>query len=194
MKEDEVREVQAVMDAIDLHPTLREVVRADGLNDRKLTVGLKMIRDKMDLAARDEVLVYDGEKAALWVVPSLRALYRREKPSPGEMDKGPPPAYMPLFYFIEKHLFTFGDAFGDQTDGQFEEVYSNLRRRPDGKSFNALHYYVWQVAAGLLGCWPISAAEYDAIFRRLALSASHFQIGPVSRNYMTTLRLTLGEK
>jgi hypothetical protein len=39
-----------------------------------------------------------------------------------------------------------------------------------------------------VGSRPVSAAEFDAIFGRLARSARTFAMGPVSRNCSTVLR------
>lgn len=175
------------MKVVDLHPTLEQVASAEGLDRKKLSVALKMHDDEPDLSAREEVMIHDGTKDALWRVPSLRALFRGEK-HPPEMEDEPPPAYMPLFMFIETHVVTFCNGCGDKTDGEFEEAFSNLRRRPDGRSLSALHFFLWQVAAGLLGKRPVSAAEFEAIFGRLTRSARTFRIGPVSRNYISVLR------
>ena len=51
-----------------------------------------------------------------------------------------------------------------------------------------LRFFLWQVAAGLVGLRTESGAEFDAIFGRLARSARTFGIGVVSRNYITVLR------
>ena len=168
-----IQEIEESMNWVDLHPSLEQVANVKGLDRRKLTVGLKLQGDRADLSAREEIMIDDGKKAAVWNVPSLRALFRGDKPAPS-MPNEPPPAYMPLFFFIELHALTFCDGFGDKTDREFEEVYSNLRRRPDGKSLSALHFFLWQVAAGLVGLRPVSAAEFDAIFGRLAQSTRTF--------------------
>jgi hypothetical protein len=162
-------------------------VNVNGLDRTKLTVGLKMQHDRPDLSAREEVMICDGTKSVIWNVPSLRALFRGDQPAPS-IPNEPPPAYMPLFFFIEKHVLTFCDGLGDKTDHEFEEAYSNLRRRPDGRTLSDLHFFLWQVAAGLVGKRPVSAAEFDAIFGRLTRSARTFAMGPVSRNYVTVLR------
>ena len=182
-----IQEIEESLKVVDLHPSLEEVVEANGLNRTKLTVGLKLAGVRPDRSARDEVLIYDGAKGGLWKVPSMRTLFRGDKPAPA-IPNEPPPAYLPLFFFIEQHALTFCDGLGDKTDGEFEEAYSNLRRRPDGKSASDLHFFLWQVAAGLAGRRPVSAAEFDAIFERLTRSARTFRMGVVSRNYITVLR------
>src|SRR5919108_4774812 len=182
-----IQELKESMKVVDLHPSLEEVVKANGLDRTRLSVGLKLQGDRPDLSAREEVFIEDGTKGAIWKVPSLRELFRGDQPAPS-MPNEPPPAYMPLFFFIELHALTFCDRFGVETDREFEEVYSNLRRRPDGKSTGALHFFLWQVAAGLVGLRQVSAAEFDAIFGRLAQSARTFGKGVVSRNYIAVLR------
>lgn len=182
------QEAEESMGVVNLLPSLEEVVRAGGLDPKKLSVGLKLSDNhRPDVSAREQVLITDGTKGALWTVPSLRALFRGDKLAPA-MPNEPPPEYMPLFYFVERHVVTFCDAFGDKTDGEFEDVFSNLRRRPDGKSPSDLHFFLWQVAAGLVGLRSVSAAEFDAIFGRLTKSARTFRIGIVSRNYISVLR------
>ena len=182
-----IKEIEESMKLVDLHPSLEEVVAAEGLDRKKLTVGLKLQGDRPDFSVREEVPITDGTKIAIWKVPSLRALFRSDK-QPPPMPNEPAPAYMPLFLFIEQHVLTFCDGLGDKTDHEFEEAYSNLRRRPDGRTLSDLHFFLWQVAAGLVGKRPVSAAEFDAIFGRLTRSARTFAIGPVSRNYITVLR------
>ena len=69
------------------------------------------------------------------------------------------------------------------TDAEMEEIYANLRRRPDGRSLGAAHDSVWQIAALTLGSFPLSAAEFDAIFTRLTRSVRNWKTGPTTRNY-----------
>lgn len=185
----EIEEVEASMKLVVLHPSLEEVVKVNGLNPAHLNVGLAIEVDPHDVEAREQVLIADGAKNAIWKVPSLRALFRGDK-APPSMSKGPPPAYLPLFFFIEQNVLLFCDALGDKTDGEFEEAYQQLRRRPDGTPRSHLQFVLWQVAACLAGKRPVSPAEFEAIFGRLARSASTFRKGLISRNYITVLRQT----
>jgi len=82
-------------------------------------------------------------------------------------------------------------ARGNLTDQQTEEIYSMLRRRPDGRSLGVEHDFVWQVAALVLGSYEMSAAEFEALFRQLAKSARVRSQFPVSRNYAAYLRSSL---
>jgi hypothetical protein len=187
---DELDEIQEAADRVNLHPSLAPLVQEHQLQASRLTVAIRVSNQIPEMMPRNEVLLSDGEKGLVWHVDSLRALFRGDR-QPPRMQSEPPPAYMPYFYFIEQHVLTFGDAMGDKTDGEFEEAFSNLRRRPDGKPLSDLHNFLWQVAACLVGKYEFSAAEFDAVFGRLARSASTFRIGLVSRNYTGTLRLTM---
>jgi len=127
----------------------------------------------------------------VWHVASLRELFRGDNPAPSEIHRYPP-EYVPKFYFAEKHVLAFGDAGGDNTEGEFEEAFSNLRRRPDGRTVSELHFFLRQVAAGLLGLIPPSTAEFD-VFGQLARSAGQFRMGHTSNNYMNYLRSGIGQ-
>ena len=45
-----IKEIEESMKVVDLHPSLEEVVNANGLDRKKLTVGLKMKDDRPDLS------------------------------------------------------------------------------------------------------------------------------------------------
>ena len=82
------------------------------------------------------------------------------------------------------------DASKDRTDQEMEDIYSALRRRPDGRSLGAIHDFMWQVAALLLGSHTVSAAEYHALLGALVRSTRKWALRPVSRNYVAYLRRT----
>ena len=170
-----------------VHPALDAVVRENGLNLAHLRLEIKFAGNRLQVASRNQIEIQDESKSAIWQVASLRDLFRGDA-KPPSLAGEPPPDYLPLFQFLEGYIVRFCDHAGDKTDGEFEEVFSNLRRRPDGKSLNDLHLYMWQVSAWFLGLHSISAAEYEAIYGRLALSGAAFRIGLVSRNYIGTLR------
>ena len=52
---------------------------------------------------------------------------------------------------------------------------------------------MWQAAALVPGTRPLSQAEFEAIMGRLERSCRTFEQGPTSRNYVTALRMTLGQ-
>lgn len=68
-----------------------------------------------------------------------------------------------------------------------------LRRRPDGRSLGAVHDFLWQVAALLLGTYVLSRAEFEALIAALERSTRKWALRPVSRNYVAYLRRTFEE-
>jgi hypothetical protein len=122
---------------------------------------------------------------------SLRALFRGDKQPPTLGDY--PEAYNDVFMLLDLHALEFSRVFGDRRDAEMLEIYSNLRRRPDGKSLGPAHDYMWQAAALILGSRPLSQAEFEAIMGRLERSCRTFEMGPGSKNYVATIHGTLGQ-
>ena len=179
-------------DPQDFVPSLAEVVKSAGLDGRKLSAPCpERPRGTTLPLPRELVILHDQTKSGDWQNPALRSLFRGSQVPPADMQHYPP-EYVPLFYFIENHVLTICEVHGDKTDGEFEEWYSNLRRRPDGRSLGECHDHLWRVLALLLAMRPTSQAEYEAIVGQLARSASHFRMGHSSRNYMDYLRQGLG--
>lgn len=180
--------------ALNLCPSLLELVRVAGLNPEKLTIAFETDgRQHVRLVDKHTPAVSDGRKMAGWAVPSLRALFRGNRTPPPDMDHYPPD-YCPHFFFIENQVLTLCDALGDRTDQEMEESYTALRRRPDGRSLGTAHDFVWQVAALLLGRHPLSEPEFDALMGALVRSTRKWGLRPVSRNYVVFLRRTLGDE
>jgi hypothetical protein len=144
-------------------------------------------------ASRHTIGLTDGERAGLWQVPSLRALFRgdRQPPAWTEMERYPA-EYADLFYCVEYQALLVADADRAPTDEEFIDLYSTMRRRPDGKSLGPLHDAVWQATCLALGMMKFSEAEFDAVFTQLTRSVRHFRIGHPSRNYIPYLRSTFG--
>ena len=51
-----LNEIEESMKVVDLHPSLEEVVKVNGLDRTKLTVGLKMQDDRPDVSVREEIM------------------------------------------------------------------------------------------------------------------------------------------
>ena len=177
---------------LDLFPSLRDIVQAFSLNPQKLTVAFEADgRGHIRLVDKHSVSLFDGHKMTTWAVPSLCELFRGSRLPPPDMDEYPE-AYCSHFFFIENQVLTVCDAMGDRTDQELEEIYSTLRRRPDGRSLGLAHDFLWQVVALLLGCHPLSEAEFDALLGALVRSTRKWGLRPVSRNYIAFLRKTFG--
>ena len=171
----------------DFVPTLRQIVEADGLNPDKLIVALEADnRRNIRVLDKHSVPVHDGSKMVRWQVPALGELFRGSRTPPPDMDHYPK-EYTPHFFFIENQVLTVCEAIGDRTDQEMEEIYSMLRRRPDGRSLGALHDFLWQVSALLVGTQFLSAAEFEALIGALERSTRKWALRPVSRNYASYL-------
>jgi hypothetical protein len=176
---------------IELLPALRSLVESEGLNPDKLRVALQADdRGNIRVQDRHSVPVSDGQKIAHWQVPTLGELFRGSQAPPPDMDHYPE-AYCTHFYFIETHVLTVCATKGDRTDQEMEEIYSMLRRRPDGRSLGAVHDFLWQTAALLLGSQVLSGAEFEAMCGALERSTQKWAMRPVSRNYVAYLHNNL---
>lgn len=132
----------------------------------------------------------DGEQTWNWEAESLRGLWRGAKQPP--VLGAYPEAYNDAFMILDFHVLELCELLGDRTDAEMKEVYSALRRRPDGRSLGFAHDHMRRAAALVLGTRPLSQAEFEAIMARLERSCRTFEEGPASRNYLAALRTTFG--
>ncbi len=182
----------------DFVPGLRQAVEKEAFDLKKMIrVALPVknphqpARAVVDLKDRREIWLTDGEKGCLWKTDSLRALFRGDKRPPVLGDY--PEAYNEVFMMLDLHVLELSRFIGDRRDAEMLEIYSCLRRRPDGKSMGLAHDYMWQAAAFILGSRPLSQAEFEAIMSRVERSCRTFAFGPGSSNYVAALRTTFGE-
>jgi len=68
-------------------------------------------------------------------------------------------------------------------DEEFERLYSQLRRRPDGRDSNPLFGWLRRAAQLAVLVRPTSEAEFEAVTRRLARSARTLREQVTSTNY-----------
>jgi hypothetical protein len=180
-------------------PSLRKAFEAEPINPKKIIlVAIPVAESKDDRPLipatmdRHSLCLNDGEGFCFWKVESLQALFRGNNQPPVLGDY--PEAYNDSFALLDLHALEISKIFGDRRDAEMREIYSMLRRRPDGKSLGFIHDYMWQAAAFVLATRPLSQAEYEAILARLERSCRTFEMGPTSRNYIGALRLTLDQK
>lgn len=131
----------------------------------------------------DEVLVVAGAKSARVTLKKISALFTGTKTPPSFRD-GPPEEYLLFFALIEGTVIEFCRRAGRlEYDAEIERLYTHLRRRPDGRDANPLFSYMQAAARLYMSTFAVSAAELDAVCRRLSRSASHFALGPTSTTY-----------
>lgn len=135
---------------------------------------------------RNEMAVTDGKGFWRWRIDSVRDLFRGEAEPPVLGDT--PEAYTREFFLLESHALELSRFFGARRDQEMLEIYTALRKRPDGRSTGFFHDYMRQGAALMLGMCPLSEKEFEAILGRLERSCRTFRMGSTSRNYIETLR------
>lgn len=184
------------LDAVEPVESLRAAAGEDGVDIAKVRLSIPLGETGSEIRIdRNEVTASDGTGTLFWHVDGLSPLFRgdRKPPPYGEMAHYPAD-YVMFFYGIENSVLLFCSVTREPTDAEFVDVYSQMRRRPDGKSAGPLHDVVWQAAALALGLRPWSEAEYTAVFGQLTRSARHFKMGPTSRNYMAYLKQSIGSR
>jgi hypothetical protein len=181
---------------IDLVESLQSTASAGGLGPENLFLSI-LFEPGGDSVKKDRniVLVGDGRTVIDWQVDSLRALFRGDRQPPPDSEMAHYPAlYVPFFYRIEYNVYRYCRTIDlNPVDAEFVDLYSQMRRRPDGRSLGPLHDVIWQSAALILGRNPWSEAEYTAVLGQLARSARHFKVGPASRNYIEYIRREVGD-
>lgn len=184
----------------DFVPELQEILVDGTLDpDRLLLVAIRVLEPKSegdpyvpDIGDRHEVPFSDGDSLWHWKVESMRSLFRGDRQPPVIGDH--PEVYNDAFLLFDWHILEISRAIGDRRDEELREIFSTLRRRPDGRSLGFVHDYFWQAAALILGSRILSQAEFEAIMTRLERSCRTFERGPTSANFVTALRSTLGQE
>jgi hypothetical protein len=183
----------------DFGPELREIFAQPPLDSRKTVLVAAPVKNPDEHGGkfipagseRNLIGLTDGKNVWDWEVASLRALFRGDRQPPVLGDY--PEAYNDSFILFDLHVLEISRFFGDRRDAEMREIFSLLRRRPDGRSQGFVHDYLWQAAALILGTRPLSQAEFEAIMARLERSCRTFEQGPTSRNYVAALRKTFGQ-
>ena len=183
----------------DFVPDLREQFAQRPLDPEKILLAAIPIKNPDEHKTlvpagmdRQSLSLTDGKEFWFWETTSLRALFRGNQQPPVLGDY--PEAYTECFILLDLHVLEISKFFGDRRDAEMREIYSALRRRPDGPSRGFVHDYMWQAAALILGTRPLSQAEFEAIMARLERSCRTFERSPSSRNYVAAVRTTFDRK
>jgi len=169
-------------------PSLHELCETEvGKNIPSLTVAFQLDdNDNLIIPQRKNINIGCGNRIIHWQVDSIRSLFRGNK-IPPDLEHYPE-EYIPLFATIEQPIADFSSQPGlSLSDADFKEIFSAMRRRPDGCRINLMHDLVWQATALALALYPSSESEFSAIFTRLEKSARTFNTGQSSKNYLAYL-------
>ncbi len=182
----------------DLFPSLLDLVRNNltefpNMDFSKLSLAIYAdAQDRLFIPRREDIAVVYEDKSFEWHNDSIRALFRGNHIPPDLKEY--PPEYDFFFYRIESQIILLSEHLEHELcDVDFEEIFSAMRRRPDGRRINLMHDVVWQAASLNMALSPCSESEYTAIFMRLEQSARTFNLGRSSKNYLSYLRDELSD-
>lgn len=135
-----------------------------------------------------EVAVQSGKQAAIVPLKGIPELFAGTA-RPPSFAHGPTDEYVFFFALIERTAVDYCTVAGRvEYDEEFERLYRQLRRRPDGRDGNPLFSYLQAAARLYMSLRDVSRDEFDAVAQRLSQSARHFASGPTSTNYHRTVR------
>ncbi len=143
---------------------------------------LPILEDVPVITSREPHLAMLGMKR-------IRELFAGNRRPPPAINPNPDSPYVFLMAQVETTALRYCDISGDEvTDRQFERLYQQLRRRPDGREKHLLHGYLRAAVRLHLSMVDLSQAEFKAVMKRLSRSARTFTLHATSRNYLAQLR------
>lgn len=129
------------------------------------------------------VALTDGTQSASAQLSPTRASFRGS--AAPTLASAPPPEYEPVSLFIERNLCQLVRASAHPLyDAEWQYAFGETARRPDSRDGAPLLEWTRAVGRLLVSVRETSAAEFEAIFRRLERSARTFRMGPTSTNYV----------
>ena len=174
---------------LDIAPSLKAIA-ADPKKASDLSIPIDLPDEIRGEAADRKAIPLSTEGATpIWRVTSLRELLRGNRNPPPEGDMAQyPKEYLNFFVQIERHILAYCRKQREPTDAEMMDIFSAMRRRPDGASLGPVHDLVWRCACLELGLRPYSEKEFESLFRQLERSARTFRTDPSSRNYIAYLK------
>jgi len=148
-----------------------------------LRVAIQRDENKKVLPLRAEVPVMGNEGLVLVKLKPLSQLWTGSAVPP-DLSRTPPPQYHPFFLLLESTAANYCAAVGKpETDDEFERLFRQLRRRPDGDDAHPLFSYLQGAARLYLSLRDVSQAEFEAVANRLSQSAKWHSSHVGSTNY-----------
>lgn len=138
-------------------------------------------------------VAYNDQRAQLTFKP-LRELFTGDRKAP-DLSGEPPREYQRFIALVELAVLNFCAASQRvESDQEMERVFSQLRRRPDGRDPNKMLGYVRAAFQLYMSVHDVSQAQFEAVIGRLIRSTRTFSEGHISRNYLATLAQTMMEQ
>ena len=148
-----------------------------------LRVAIQRDESKRVVKVHGEVPVMGNEGLILVHLKPISQLWTGSAVPP-DLSKTPPPQYQPFFLLMESTAANYCAAQGrPETDDEFERLFRQLRRRPDGTDAHPLFSYLQGAARLYMSLRDVSQAEFEAVVSRLSQSAKWHSTHTGSTNY-----------
>ncbi|QRN99446.1 hypothetical protein JRI60_10680 [Archangium violaceum] len=148
-----------------------------------LRVAIQRDENKKVMKLGTEVPVMGNEGLMLVTLQPLSKLWTGSA-LPPDLSRTPPPQYQPFFLLLESTAANYCAATGKaETDDEFERLYRQLRRRPDGDDPHPLFSYLKGATRLYMSLRDVSQAEFEAVVNRLSQSAKWHSTHVGSTNY-----------
>ncbi len=148
-----------------------------------LRVAIQRDENKKVMKLGTEVPVMGNEGLMLVSLQPLTKLWTGSAVPP-DLSRTPPPQYQPFFLLLESTAANYCAAIGKaETDDEFERLYRQLRRRPDGDDPHPLFSYLRGTARLYMSLRDVSQSEFEAVVNRLSQSAKWHSTHVGSTNY-----------
>ena len=148
-----------------------------------LRVAIQRDESKRVMKVQGEVPVMGNEGLILVQLKPISQLWTGSAVPP-DLSRTPPPQYQPFFLLMESTAANYCAAQGKpETDDEFERLFRQLRRRPDGTDVHPLFSYLQGAVRLYLSLRDVSQAEFEAVVNRLSQSAKWHSTHVGSTNY-----------
>ncbi|WPB79201.1 hypothetical protein KYC5002_08575 [Archangium violaceum] len=148
-----------------------------------LRVAIQRDESKRVVTVRNEVPVMGNEGLVLVPLKPISQLWTGSAVPP-DLSRTPPPQYQPFFLLLESTAANYCAAQGrPEADEEFERLFRQLRRRPDGTDVHPLFSYLQGATRLYMSLRDVSQAEFEAVVNRLSQSAKWHATHTGSTNY-----------
>ncbi len=148
-----------------------------------LRVAVQRDENKRVMKVSAEVPVMGNEGLILVQLKPISQLFTGSVVPP-DLSRTPPPQYQPFFLLLESTAANYCAAQGrPETDDEFERLFRQLRRRPDGTDVHPLFSYLQGAVRLYMSLRDVSQAEFEGVVNRLSQSAKWHSTHTGSTNY-----------
>lgn len=118
---------------------------------------------------------------------SIRDLFRESECPPADSES---PLYSAFEYGVDVAIAAMVESgqVSSPSDNELVEIFSAMRRRPDGRSISLMHDVIWRAAVMFLLEYECSQSAYEAFFLALEHQAKSFRQGFQSYEYLNFCR------